>query len=75
MRSHAEHPSHRLEVLQTNGWEQMRWERCSVFRDSGGWTTYVLDTSDLTADAVAAELLAWSGRTLTGQAPVMRVRS
>lgn len=75
MRSHAEDPGHRLEVLQANGWKRMRWERCSAFRDSGGRTTYVLDASDLNADAVAAELLGWSGRTLTGQAPVMRVRS
>lgn len=75
MRGHAVDPGHRLEVLQINGWEQMRWERCSALKDSGGWTMYVLDTSSLNADAVAAELLAWCRRTLSGQVPAMRVRS
>ena len=75
MRGHAADPVHRLEVLQTAGWEQMRWERCSAVADRDGWSIDVLDTSGLDPDAVAAGLLAWCRRALSGQAPAMRVRS
>jgi hypothetical protein len=75
MRGHAGDPHHRPEVLKTNGWEQMRWERWSRIHDAGSWAMHVLDTSSLTADEVAAELLAWCRRALAGQAPAMRVRS
>lgn len=75
MRGHAADPHHRPEVLQTDGWEQMRWERCSRSGDTGSWAMHVLDTSNLTADAVASELLAWCRLALAGQAPAMRVRS
>ena len=75
MRDHAADPHHRPEVLQTDGWEQMRWERWSRLDDTGSWAMHVLDTSSLTAAAVASELLAWCHRALAGQAPVMRVRS
>jgi hypothetical protein len=75
MRGHAADPVHRLEVLRTAGWEQMRWARCSALADRGGWTINVLDTSSLDADAVATGLLAWCRRALSGQAPAMRVGS
>jgi hypothetical protein len=75
MRGHAADPHHRPEVLQTDGWEQMRWERWSRLDDTGSWAIHVLDTSSLTAAAVASELLAWCRRALAGQAPVMCVRS
>jgi hypothetical protein len=75
MRGHATDPHHRPEVLQTDGWKQMRWERCNRLDDTGTWAMHVLDTSSLTAAAVASELLAWCRRALAGQAPAMRVRS
>jgi hypothetical protein len=75
MRGHAVDPHHRPEVLQTDGWEQMDWERWSAIDDAGDWAMHVLDSSSLTAAAVASELLAWCRRALAGQAPVMRVRS
>jgi hypothetical protein len=74
MREHAADPHHRLEVLQTDGWEEMRWERLSRFDETGSWAMHVLDTSSLTAAAVATELLAWCRRALAGQAPSMHVR-
>jgi hypothetical protein len=74
MRGHAADPGHRPEVLQTDGWEQMRWERWSRLDEAGGWAMHVLDTSSLTADAVASGVLAWCRRALTGQAPIMQVR-
>jgi hypothetical protein len=75
MRGHSADPHHRPEVLQTDGWEQMRWERWARLDDRRSWATNVLDTSSLTAAAVASELLAWCRRALAGQAPAMRVRS
>jgi hypothetical protein len=74
MREHAVDPRHRLEVLQTDGWEQMRWERLSRLDETGRWAIHVLDTSSLTAAAVATELLAWCRRALAGQAPAMHAR-
>jgi len=75
MRGHAIDPHHQPEVLQTDGWEQMRWERCRRLHDARSWAMHVLDTSSLTAAAVACELLAWCRRALAGRAPAMRVRS
>jgi hypothetical protein len=75
MRGHAADPHHRPEVLQTDGWEQMQWERWNGLHDAGAWAMHVLDTSRLTTDAVASELLAWCRRALAGQAPSMGVRS
>ena len=74
MREHAADPHHRLEVLQSNGWEQMRWERLTRLHETGSWAMQVLDTSSLTAAAVATELLAWCRTALAGQAPSMHVR-
>jgi hypothetical protein len=75
MRDHAADPQHSPEVLQTDGWDQMRWERWSRLGDTGSWAMRALDTSSLTAAAVASELVAWCRRALAGQAPVMHVRS
>jgi hypothetical protein len=74
MREHATDPYHRLEVLQTDGWEEMRWERLSRLDQTGSWAMHVLDTSSLTAAAVATELLAWCRRALAGQAPSMHLQ-
>jgi len=74
MREHAADPHHRLEVLQTDGWDQMCWERLSRLDETGRWAMHVLDTSSLTAAAVATELLGWCRRALAGQAPSMHVR-
>lgn len=73
MRAHATDPTQRLEVLQTNGWDQMRWHRCHLLRDEGLWSTTILETSRLSVAAVAAETLRWSRDALAGQAPIMRV--
>lgn len=75
MREPAPAPHHRPEVLRTDGWEQMHWERWNPINDAGTWAIHVLNTSSLTTDAVASELLAWCRRALAGQAPAMRVRS
>jgi hypothetical protein len=75
MRGHAADPHHRPEVLQTDGWEEMHWQRWNPLNEAGAWAMHVLDTSSLTADAVASELLAWCRRALAGEAPAMSVLS
>jgi hypothetical protein len=75
MRRHAADPHHRPEVLHNDGWEQMRWDRWIRLHDAETWAMHVLDTSSLTAAAVASELLAWCGQALAGEAPAMHVRS
>jgi hypothetical protein len=72
MRGHARDPRHMPHVLQTNGWEQMRWERWVQGRDESSWAMNVIDTSTLSPEAVAAELLSWCRRALAGQAPTLR---
>ena len=71
MRAHARDPGHMPEVLRNGGWDAMRWDRVSG-RRRPDWETYVLDTSGLGADDVAAEVLDWCRRALAGRAPVMR---
>jgi hypothetical protein len=68
MRGHARDPTHMPEVLTTNGWEEMRWERwTSDPGDIGTWTIEVIDTSNLVVEQVATEVLEWCRRVLAGQ--------
>jgi hypothetical protein len=54
----------------------MRWERLSDLDPSdGGWAVHVIDTSELSTDQVAEQLLPWCRRAIGGGAPVMRVGS
>jgi energy-coupling factor transporter ATP-binding protein EcfA2 len=69
MRAHARDAGHMPQVLQTGGWDQMRWDR---LRERDGWAMRVLDTSALSAPAVAREVLTWCIDALAGRAPVMR---
>jgi hypothetical protein len=68
MRGHAEDPSHAPEVLTTSGWDQMRWERwIDRPADDPGWNVTTIDTSPLTLEEVAAEVLAWTRASLRGE--------
>jgi hypothetical protein len=59
-------------VLSTNGWEAMRWERWTdIDPANGNWGMTVLDTSERSPEQVAAEIMTWCRRALSGQAPVM----
>jgi hypothetical protein len=75
MRTHARDRSHMPEVLMANGWAEMRWERwIDDERFSGAWAMHVIDTSHLTAQHVASEVLRWCRRALAGQAPAIGLR-
>jgi hypothetical protein len=68
MRGHARDPRHMPEVLTTNGWEEMRWERWTGDEARvGTWTIEVIDTSNLVVEQVATQILGWCRRALAGQ--------
>jgi broad-specificity NMP kinase len=74
MRAHAQDPNHMPDVLGTNGWDAMRWERLRRFDPrNGGWDMHVLETSERTRDEVADQILTWCRWALRGQAPQIRV--
>ena len=73
MRGHARDPRHMPHVLTTNGWEEMRWERLESLDPNDGWAVHVVDTSELSSDQVAQQVLSWCRSALAGQAPVMHV--
>jgi hypothetical protein len=72
MRAHARDPGHMPHVLSTSGWDAMRWERWTgIDPGDGRWAMHRLDTSRLSPEQVAAEVLTWCRGAVTGQAPVM----
>ena len=72
MRGHARDPRHMPHVLNTNGWEAMRWDRWSEIDPiDGNWGMEVLDTSRLTSVQVADEILTWCGGVLCGNATIL----
>jgi thymidylate kinase len=74
MRAHARDPRHMPQVLSTNGWEAMCWERlASIDSSSGDWAMHVMDTSNRSKDDVAEQALTWCRRALRGQAPLIRL--
>jgi hypothetical protein len=75
MRGHARDPRHMLHVLTTGGWEGMRWDRLSAVDPAlGTWGMEIVDTSSLSRDQVAAEVLAWCHRALNADAPILGAR-
>jgi energy-coupling factor transporter ATP-binding protein EcfA2 len=74
MRAHARDPQHMLDVLTTDGWDAMCWERLDIAPGDRRWGMRVLDTSDLSREQVAAEVLRWCDDALAGRAPLMHAR-
>ena len=57
MRQQATDPLHRLDVVATNGWGEMRWDR--VPQAAVGWAVHVIDTTELMPQDTAAAVLSW----------------
>ena len=72
MRVHAVDPSHLPEVVTTDAWPAMRWERWVGTQVSRHWAMTVLDTSARDPADVAHAVAAWCGKALDGSAPVFR---
>jgi hypothetical protein len=63
MRGHVADPAWRPEVITTAGWDEMCWDRWSALRRGDArWRFDTIDTSDLTIEQVAGELLGWARR-------------
>jgi hypothetical protein len=74
MRGHARDPRHLPHVVTADAWEAMRWERWTgVDPNDGTWGVTVLDTTELSPEDVATEVVAWCRRALRGHTPVMKV--
>ncbi|MBV9418115.1 MAG: hypothetical protein JO363_24235 [Solirubrobacterales bacterium] len=71
MRRQASDPTHMPHVVSDHGWEEMRWERLEHLVDR--WRMHTIDTSHLSRDEVADEVLEWCRRALAGDAPALRV--
>lgn len=58
MRAHHADPGHRPDVITTDGWEGMRWDRWQGLAE-WPWKPYVVDTTAQSPDAVAARVASW----------------
>lgn len=71
MRRSASNPLHMPEVITTNGWDQMRWDRLRHVSDT--WHVTTIDTSDLSRRHVAEAVLAWARGSVAGDIPAIHV--
>jgi hypothetical protein len=61
-----------LEVVASNGWAQMRWDRVPALVSI--WAVKTLDTTALTPAGVAAEVKSWICGVLSGSEPALDLR-
>ncbi len=73
MRQTAQDPLHLPEVVTTDGWDQMRWERLE--RLAPDWHVTVLDTTAMSRHEVADAVAGWCRRTLNGDTKTLHVNS
>jgi broad-specificity NMP kinase len=67
MRGHVRDPQHMPHVIIDPGWEEMRWERWrSLQAGDPRWRFEEIDTTTLSPEEVAAEVVAWCRRALDG---------
>ena len=71
MRKSANDPLHMPEVITTNGWDQMRWDRLRPVSDT--WHVTTIDTSELSRTDVAEAVLAWARGSVAGDIPAIHV--
>jgi hypothetical protein len=71
MRKQATNPLHMLEVVTTNGWDQMRWDRIPAL--VAQWHVHIIDTTDRSREQVADAALAWTRSATAGHEPTIHV--
>jgi len=64
MREQAGDPLHRLEVLRTGGWDEMRWDRLEAMAPT--WRMRVIDTTSMPCEDVAHAVVDWCRGVLEG---------
>lgn len=64
MREQAGDPLHRLEVLRTGGWDEMRWDRLEAMAPT--WRMRVIETTAMSREDVAHAVLDWYRGVLAG---------
>jgi broad-specificity NMP kinase len=70
MRRQATDPMHMLNVVTTDGWDQMHWDR--IPRVTPRWHVHCVDTTDLNPADTADAVLAWLRAALAGVEPILR---
>jgi hypothetical protein len=71
MRNAANDPLHMPEVITTNSWDQMRWDRLQQVSDT--WHVTTIDTSELSRGQVAEGVVTWARSALVGGVPAIHV--
>jgi energy-coupling factor transporter ATP-binding protein EcfA2 len=70
MRAQAHDPRHMLEVVTTDGWDAMRWERLDgLDPDAGDWNMHVVEASRLSTEQAAEAVLSWCRDALVSAGP------
>lgn len=64
MRAQASDPGYMLEVMSSNGWPDMRWDRLPALRPV--WTVETVDKTRMTPATCAAEVKSWISGVLSG---------
>ena len=71
MRWAASDPQHMPEVITTNSWDQMRWDRLQHVSDT--WHVTMIETSELSRMQVAEAIVAWVRGSVAGDIPAIHV--
>lgn len=71
MRKTATDPLYMPEVIMTNSWDQMRWDRLEHVTDT--WHVTTIDTSHLTPLQVAEQVTGWCRSSIAGHLPTIHV--
>lgn len=66
MRHHVQDPTHRPDVIMSDGWDQMRWDRWLSQGAEAPWTTHIVDTTNLPPAEVAQRVFEWIQERLAG---------
>lgn len=72
LRFHAHDPSYMPEVITTDCWPQMRWERWIHLGSGPDWRMHTVDTSVLGPQAVGEAIARWCRAAVAGEAPTFR---